>query len=71
MNKTTEFYLKQLAPLVGATISGLAVTDPKNGSCGMEFFGIEATMPSGEKKAILFLSDDEGNGPGSFEILGR
>lgn len=59
-----DFYLEQLMPLVGATITG-GVNDPDG-----EFFGLELTLKSGEKKTLWFLSDDEGNGPGSFSLEG-
>ncbi|MCL2590582.1 MAG: hypothetical protein FWD67_06815 [Betaproteobacteria bacterium] len=67
MNKNTEFYLAQLEPLVGGTIAGLAATEADG--FGMEFFGLQVTLPDGGRKVLFFLSDDEGNAPGSFEII--
>ena len=65
-NKATEFYLKQLQQLVGGKITQLATTDADES--GEQFFGFVVTMPNGKSKTVLFLRDDEGNGPGSFEI---
>lgn len=59
--KQNEFYLKQLHQLVGGKIIGLA-EDPKH-----EFFGL-VVRNRGEQSICWFLMDDEGNGPGSFEI---
>lgn len=69
MNSATNFYLKQLRPLVGGTISALARTGPHEDATEDEFFGFVVTLPDGSTRTILLLSDDEGNGPGSFEIL--
>lgn len=69
MNSATDFYLKQFRPLVGGTISALARTGPDEDESD-EFFGFVVTLPDGSTRTILLLSDDEGNGPGSFEILG-
>jgi len=56
-----EFYLRELRQLVGYRIVGLA----KDNSG--EFYGLELSN-NGQKKLVWFLMDDEGNGPGSFEI---
>lgn len=58
----SEFYLSQLAPLVGGTISGTVVDDEG------EFFGLEVKLPGGRVVTLWLLSDDEGNGPGSFSL---
>jgi len=68
MNKNTEFHLGRLKPLIGATITGLASTTSNGEAFDDEFFGFDVTLPNGAQKTLLFLSDDEGNGPGSFEI---
>jgi len=70
VNSATDFYLKQLRPLVGGTISALARTGPNEDVSDDEYFGFVVTLPDGSTRTILLLSDDEGNGPGSFEILG-
>lgn len=57
-----DFYVKQLSQVVGGTITTVAV-DNEN-----EFFGLAIAMPDGNRKVLWFLSDDEGNGPGSFDI---
>ena len=61
-----QFYLDQLAPLVGGTITGTVETEPND--IGDVFFGLVVTTPAGARTAVLFLRDDEGNGPGSFEF---
>lgn len=56
-----DFYTKQLDPLIGGKIT--SVISDSDG----EFFGLEVTK--GKKTFVIwFLQDDEGNGPGSFEI---
>lgn len=57
-----DFYVKQLSQVVGGTITTVAVDDEN------EFFGLSIAMPDGSRKVLWFLSDDEGNGPGSFDI---
>lgn len=69
MNSATNFHLSQLRPLVGGTITALARTGPHDDAAEDEFFGFVVTLPDGSTRTILLLSDDEGNGPGSFEIL--
>jgi hypothetical protein len=59
-----DYYLQQLQAFVGAKIVGLARADAEYD----EFFGFVVELPNKERKVILFLQDDEGNGPGSFEI---
>lgn len=58
-----QFYLDRLKPLVGGTVVGLA-TD-KDG----EFYGIQVKGKDGKTRIMWILCDDEGNGPGSFEIV--
>lgn len=69
MNTKTEFYLNQLNPLVGGKITALARTGEPENTDQEEFFGVVITLRDGTSKTLLFLSDDEGNGPGSFEII--
>lgn len=57
-----SFYTDRLSPLVGAKVTAV-VSDPEG-----EFFGLSLTLPGGNRKTLWFLSDDEGNGPGSFDI---
>ena len=56
-----EFYTKQLVGLVGGKVVSV-ITDPEDG-----FFGLRVKTPEGLMD-LWFLSDDEGNGAGSFEI---
>ncbi|TAL65855.1 MAG: hypothetical protein EPN79_11950 [Burkholderiaceae bacterium] len=68
MKNSIDFYLKQLSPLVGGTITGLVRTGPGDGAQADELYGLSITLPDGGKRTLILLSDDEGNGPGSFEI---
>ena len=63
------FYLDQLKPLVGGKIVGLARSGPNADPHQDEFFGFVIKFPDGKTKTLLLLSDDEGNAPGSFEII--
>ncbi len=71
MQTNTDFYLNQLKRLVGGKITALARTGPPQGDFDQEFFGIVITLQNGKELTMTFLADDEGNGPGSFEILGK
>jgi hypothetical protein len=61
-----DFHLQQLRPLVGGRITSLARTGVDE--YGDEFFGLVITLPNGQKRTLIFLADDEGNGPGSFQL---
>ena len=65
MNNTTRFCTEQLTDLVGCRIVGVAHTPPDD--FGDEFVGLICKR-NGREKIVYFLRDDEGNGPGSFEI---
>ena len=69
MKSPINFYLDQLSPLVGSKITALARTGQPEYPGEDEFYGLVVTLPNGSKKTLLLLSDDEGNGPGSFELL--
>jgi len=56
----TDFYLKKLKKFIGGTI--INVAQDSNG-----YFGIIIEKDK-EKNIIWFLSDDEGNNSGSFDI---
>jgi len=62
-----EFHLKQLEPLVGGSILGLAKTGGTD-DFSEAYFGLLVRLKNGQRKVLLFLSDPEGNGPGSFEL---
>lgn len=68
MGNVTDLYLNRLHPLVGGTITGLARSGPSESPFHEEFYGLVVTLPDGRTRTITLLSDDEGNGPGSFEI---
>ena len=68
-NQKTQFYLDQLQPLVGGRIVG-AVRSGADESGEEEFFGLTIQLASGQRKHLVLLSDDEGNAPGSFNIVG-
>ena len=61
----TKFYTGQLELLVGATIVAPIISLNEYG--GDDFFGLKLHK-NGKDFALWFLRDDEGNGPGSFEI---
>ena len=69
MTSNTDFYLRQLQPLLGGTISALARTGTPDDAWEDEFFGLVVTLADGTTRTVLLLADDEGNGPGRFEIL--
>lgn len=67
MSGQHSYHLKALEKLVGCRITGLVET--KEDEFGDSFFGISVKNDDKNKEFyLLFLSDDEGNGPGSFEI---
>ena len=67
-----DFYLEKLRPMVGGTITNLVRSGPSSGPTDHEeFFGLIITMPNGTEHTFFLLSDDEGNGPGSFEIQSK
>ena len=67
LSKVTQFYYNRLSTLKGWRVKEPCVApseDPQE-----EFFGL-VLEKEGEpvEKVLWFLLDDEGNGPGSFEI---
>jgi len=61
-----DWYVKQLSQFTGWKVVQ-PVKSPPDDFLGDEFFGL--LLQNGTKRKILwFLRDDEGNGPGSFEI---
>ena len=69
MKSLIDFYLNQLSPLVGGKITALARTGKPEYPGEDEFYGLVVTLPNGSKRTLMLLSDDEGNAPGSFELL--
>lgn len=63
----TQFYLDQLQPLVDGRIVGLLRTGEDD--FGDEFYGLSIQCKDGAIRHLILLSDDEGNGPGSFQIV--
>jgi len=59
--KMQKFYMRELNQLKGGEM-----TRPFYNDDG--YFGMLFLMPNGDVKYLTFLCDDEGNGPGSFEI---
>lgn len=57
-----DFYCKELQPLMDGKVVNTA-QDPEG-----EFFGLVIELPTGKQKILWILQDDEGNGPGSFDI---
>jgi len=68
MSSYVDHQLQQLRPLVGATITALARTAPGEDEFEPEYFGLVLTLPNGQQRTVLILSDPEGNGPGAVEI---
>ena len=66
MSSSIDFYLKQLQPLVGGTITALARTGASDDSLDEELYGFVIQCRDGKQHTLVLLSDDEGNGPGSF-----
>ena len=67
MESQATFYLDKLKPLIGGRITALARSGPTGDPHEDEFFGFVIKLPNGKTKTLILLSDDEGNGPGSFE----
>ena len=65
MSAPAAFYAEKLIGLIGSTIIGVA-TDPEN-----EFYALQLKMKDGERMDLWILRDDEGNGPGSFDLVER
>lgn len=59
-----SYYTDHLLQLVGGKIVGVTVSNEEMG----EYFGIVIEMPSNARQIVWFLSDDEGNAPGSFDV---
>lgn len=68
MSSSIDFYLKQLAPLVGGTITALARSGASDDPLDEELYGFVVKCRDGMERTLILLSDDEGNGPGSFMI---
>lgn len=68
MKSQADLYLDQLTPLIGGTITTLTRSGPTDDPYEPEFIGMVIKLRNGKLKHLLLLSDDEGNGPGSFEI---
>lgn len=65
-----NYYVKQLEQLVGGIVADVVWDEEEeDGVFGVEtYFGLEIVMPDGKRMIVWFYQDDEGNGPGSFEI---
>ena len=68
MKSQADFYLDQLRPLIGGMITTLTRSGPTDDPYDKEFIGMVIKLRNGKCKHLTILSDDEGNGPGSFEI---
>jgi hypothetical protein len=60
-----DFYLRQLGQFNGWTVVNPAQSPPDD--YGDAYFGLVLTDGK-QTKIVWFLRDDEGNGPGSFEV---
>lgn len=68
MSSSIDFYLKQLRPLVGGSIAALARTGASDDPLDEELYGFVVQCRDGKERTLILLSDDEGNGPGSFML---
>ena len=66
MSSSIDFYLKQLAPLVGGTITALARSGASDDPLDEEHYGFVVKCRDGKERTLILLSDDEDNSPGSF-----
>jgi hypothetical protein len=66
MSSSIDFYLKQLTPLVGGTITALARSGASDDPLDEELYGFVVKCRDGRERTLILLSDDEGNGSGSF-----
>lgn len=66
MSSSIDFYLKQLQPIIGGTITTLARSGPSDDQHDDELYGFVVKCRDGKERTLILLSDDEGNGPGSF-----
>lgn len=64
-----DFYTKQLQQLVAGTIEAVIRSGAPIDEDDFEFCGLLISFPDGTTRRMWLLSDDEGNGPGSFEIV--
>lgn len=62
----TDFYLEKLTRVVGAKVTGLVRSGKDDGLD--EFYGLSLVADDGQKFTLWLLCDDEGNGPGSFDL---
>ena len=60
--------MSTMSSLIGGKITALTRSGPTDDPYDMEFIGFIIKLPNGKSKSLVLLSDDEGNGPGSFEI---
>jgi hypothetical protein len=65
-DKRTQFRLNQLTTLLGGRIVGVA-WDPSDPSID-PITGLRILMSNNKEVIMWILRDDEGNGPGSFDI---
>ena len=64
-----KFYGKHLKPLKGATVIGGGASAEEDEFNGMEDWPyLLLQLPNGKRIALVALADQEGNGPGHFDI---
>ena len=63
-----KYWTKELRTLVGGVINATLCTVEDMGGYDELFFGFKIKLSDGKLKDIIFLSDEEGNGGGRFEI---
>jgi hypothetical protein len=66
-SKNSEnYHTKKLEALIGSTVTAVAIDSSDEFDV---YLGLELTFPNGKKKVIFFLSDEEGNHPGAYDIM--
>jgi len=58
----TEWLKQKAKPILGGVIAGVVYDDEEG------FYGFSVETVTGETVTVWILRDDEGNGPGAFDI---
>ena len=62
---TATFYVQDYKRLVGSVITSIAVDDAD----GETWIGLVCETPDGTRRVAWISRDDEGNGPGTLDIV--
>ena len=66
MDKLT-YYRNKLEPVVNGTIIDIGLDE--QGQLESDWIGIEISFPAGKRYVLWLLADEEGNSPGSFDVI--